>query len=265
MNEQTNGISVIACTNKEGYMDNIFSNYENQLFQDKELIIVLNNDSLVLSDWLKKAESYDHIQVYQLSEETTLGYCLNFGIEKARYSYVTKWDDDDYYGCDYLSEVFKTFETTNADIVGKRTGYLYFPETKELRLRFPGLEFKVVKRVFGATISAKKTIMQEISFLDKSLGEDRSFLKHARAKGYQIFSTSKYNYATIRHDSSKHTWKPTNKYLKRTSQHIGYYDDIKLIVNELTCDQGETNGEKGSPLFLQFSLIHFFKYLFDYF
>ncbi|USK50926.1 glycosyltransferase family 2 protein [Bacillus sp. CMF12] len=225
------GISIVACTNKMKYMDNIFSNYERQILQEKELIIVLNNDSQDINEWKKKAEKYANVRVYQLPEETTLGSCLNFGREQAKLRYVAKWDDDDYYGSAFLHEALKAFEGTNADIVGKRTAFMYISKSKELRLRFPGYESKRVKIVLGGTIIAKKTVMEKVPFLDRSLGEDVTFQKNARAKGYRIFSTSRFNYTYFRWDSSDHTWNPPRKYLKRKSKHIGYIDDFRKIVD----------------------------------
>lgn len=54
---------------------------------------------------------------------------------------------------------------------------MYFPKTKELRLLFPGREFKFVKRVLGGTLIAKKTVMQEDPFLNISLDEDSNFIR----------------------------------------------------------------------------------------
>lgn len=226
------GISIVTCTNKAGFMDNIFSNYQKQILQEKELIIILNNDSLDINEWAEKSENYNNVQVYQLPEETTLGSCLNFGIDKAKFKYVAKLDDDDYYGGPYLIEVLKAFENTNADIVGKKRGYLYFPETKELRLRFTKKVPKTVTKISGGAIAAKKAVMKDIPFLDVSLGEDTSFLLNAESKGYRIHLTSQYNYAYIRRDPSQHTWKTTNKRLKRGSKHIGFIDDISMIVDK---------------------------------
>jgi len=42
--EETNeghGISIVACTSKEGYMDNIISNYQNQILQEKTVILMM--------------------------------------------------------------------------------------------------------------------------------------------------------------------------------------------------------------------------------
>jgi glycosyltransferase involved in cell wall biosynthesis len=226
------GISIVACTNKVGFMDNIFSNYQNQILQEKELIIILNNDSLDINEWTKKAESYDNVQVYQLPEETTLGSCMNFAIDKAKFKYVANFDDDDYYGGHYLNEVLKAFENTSADIVGKKGGFLYFANTKELRVRYTKKVPKAVTAIAGGSIAAKKAVMKDIPFLDINLGIDGGFLLNAESKGYRIHLTSHYNYAYIRRDNSQHTWKTTNKFLKRGSKHIGFMDDISSIVDK---------------------------------
>lgn len=75
-------------------------------------------------------------------------------------------------------------------------------------------------------------VMEEVPFLDVSLGEDETFLKNAKAKGYHIFSTSRYNYTYFRWDSSEHTWRPASKYLKSTSRHISFIDNFRSIVDK---------------------------------
>lgn len=42
-------VSVITCTIREEYIENVFKNYEQQLWKDKELIIILNKDTMNLS------------------------------------------------------------------------------------------------------------------------------------------------------------------------------------------------------------------------
>ncbi|WP_052504404.1 glycosyltransferase [Rossellomorea aquimaris] len=228
---ENHGISIVACTNKHWFMDNIFTNYDRQLLQEKELIIILNSDSLKLEEWKERASHYENVQVYQLPEKTSLGSCLNYGTHKAKYKYVAKWDDDDHYGSYFLAEALKAFEETNADIVGKWSGYIYFSNTRELRLRHFGFEYKWVKKVLGGTIVAKKSVIHHVPFQNRSLGEDTSFLKSARAKGYRIYSTSRNNYCYIRRDSSNHTWQPRIRYLFRTSKRICFTQDYKEIVD----------------------------------
>lgn len=131
------GISVITSTNKPDFMQNIFSNFNNQRWQIKEIIIVLNNDLMNLTEWSKQADAYKTISVYQLPEREYLGACLSFAVNKAKYDYIAKFDDDDYYGPYYLAEAMRFFQQTNADLVGKRTYYMYMIDKKLLLLRHP--------------------------------------------------------------------------------------------------------------------------------
>lgn len=227
------GVTIIVCTNKVDLMDNIFSNYENQLWEDKELIIILNNDSLNLLEWINMAQEHaKDISVYQLPQRFSLGKCLNFGVHRARYDYIAKFDDDDYYGPAYLTEAMEGFTKTNADVVGKRTAFMYLIKSKQLRLRFPRNEEKCVNIVVGGTIIAKKNVFRKVQFADLSLGEDVNFLRRCRRNGFRILSTSRYNYTYIRRNDGSHNWKPESRYLMKTSKKILKTDDFKKIVNK---------------------------------
>ncbi len=112
-------VSLIACTIRDNMMNNIFENFSRQKWEEKELIIILNNDKMEISKWKEKALGYKNVTIYQLPQQKTLGNCLNFGIEKAKFDIVAKFDDDDYYSPYYLIEAMKIFKTTNAQLVGK--------------------------------------------------------------------------------------------------------------------------------------------------
>ncbi|MFZ7943326.1 glycosyltransferase family 2 protein [Neobacillus sp. 19] len=224
------GVSIVTVTNRMEFIDNVFSSYENQIWPEKELIIILNNDSMNLLEWQEISKKYNQVSVYQLSDHITLGSCLNFGVNKAKYGYIAKFDDDDYYGSKFLTEAMDTFEKRNADVVGKRTCYMYNALTNELRLRFPKREHKSVSILQGGTIMAKKEIMEKIPFPDKNVGEGLSFTQRCRAKGYRIFSTSRFNFAYIRHGDDSHTWNPSTNYFNQTSKQIAFTDNFQAYV-----------------------------------
>ncbi|RST76319.1 glycosyltransferase family 2 protein [Siminovitchia acidinfaciens] len=128
------GISIVTSTIKPQFMDNIFENFDRQNWEDKELIIILNKDDMKIERWKMKAGEYKNVSIYQLPEEVTLGECLNYGTEKAKHGYVAKFDDDDYYGPEYISQAMEAFENTDAVLVGKRTTYTYFKKEKILTM-----------------------------------------------------------------------------------------------------------------------------------
>lgn len=230
MNKQE-GISVILATNRPQSFDNIFANYERQLWKEKELIIILNDDTMDLKTWEKKANSYGNVSVFQLPEETPLGDCLNFGVDKAKYTYIAKMDDDDYYGPGYLTEAITTLKQYNADVVGKRTCFMYLIHEKELRLRFPGREGREVDILQGATIFTTKKMLQLIPFGKKNLGECLHFLKRCKKKGFKIYSSSCYNFAILRNHPQSHTWRPSSKYLGKTSRLYTHTENFAEIVD----------------------------------
>lgn len=214
------GVSVITCTNNERYRTRILVNFLTQSWPNKELIIILNQDAMNLVEWQNNVQDHPNIRVYQLPESCTLGTCLNYGVSLAGYNYVAKFDHDDYYSPKFLAEAMEAFNRTNADVVGKRTYFMYFTKGKELRLRFPGREHRPTKLVHGSTIVVKKQVLQELPFIDIPLGEEIYFFRSCREKGYKIFSTSRYNYAYLRRSNKLHAWKAKKDYLLRTSRRI---------------------------------------------
>ncbi len=212
------GVSVIACTCRAGFIDNLFANYNRQKYKPKELIIVLNDDSLNLEEWKRKAKKYNNIKVYKCSESYSLGKCLNYAVEKSNYPYIAKFDDDDYYSSEYLSDSIKVFKRNNKiGVIGKATFFVYFEKNKILALK--RVDKENTSGAFfltGATLIFKKRIFEKVKFADISLGEDDRFVMDCIKKGIQTFSSDRFNFVYIRYGAkSHHTYKIDNKdYMK---------------------------------------------------
>ncbi len=73
------GVSIITCTNRPQFFGNILKNYRKQQYRNKELIIILNNDSMNLAQFRGKTRTYDNVTIYQVPEKISLGQCLNCG------------------------------------------------------------------------------------------------------------------------------------------------------------------------------------------
>lgn len=231
------GVSIVTATNRPDFLKNVFANFQRQHWPRKELIIILNNDAMDLEEWLNYAEGQEHISVIQVPEEVSLGHCLNKGVNMAIYDFIAKFDDDDYYGPCFLSEAMHTFFEKDADVVGKRTCFMYNKTTREMRLRFPGNENKKAFILQGGTIMARKKVLKKIPFPNKNVKEGLHFLQRCRARGYRIYSTSRYHFAYIRHENQTHTWNPSSAYFRRTSVRIGYLEDYKNAVTPPTFEK----------------------------
>ncbi|AJS60434.1 glycosyltransferase [Paenibacillus sp. IHBB 10380] len=201
------GFSVISCTKRKNFLNNLFNNYYRQRYPKKELIIIINKDNISIGPYKKKLKKYTHVHIYRLPEKVSLGKCLNYAVKKTKLSYIAKFDDDDYYAPNYLSENKQTFDRINADIIGKRAHFMYLQRSKILILRSHKNENQYVSALPGATLVIKRKVFRKVQFPNRSIGEDTDFCRNSKAKGYKIYSAGRYNFAAIRRKNLKsHTW-----------------------------------------------------------
>ncbi|MEH6906150.1 glycosyltransferase [Neobacillus drentensis] len=224
-------VSIITCTIREENINNVFKNYKRQSWKDKELIIILNKDSMDIDRWIKKAKKYRNVQIYQLHERAALGDCLNFGIMKSNYDIIAKFDDDDYYGPDYIKSSMDAFNNKDISIIGKSSVYIYFKNKKAL-IHVSGNENAVTDTVAGATLMFRKEVFQQVQFEKVNRAEDYFFIEECKEKGFTVYSTDRYHFAVIRNDAEKHTWKIADNELMEWGETITYTDDYKPLVSK---------------------------------
>lgn len=238
LNKKLEGVSVITVTNNGLFIDNIFKNFNRQIYKNKELIIVLNKNSLNIEEYKAKAKKYKNIKVYKKDENYSLGHCLNFAVGVSKYEIVAKFDNDDYYGPQYLSSSMEVFKKTGADIVGKSSHLVYFQQSKILAIRDPNRENKYVGFVNGSTLMFKKNVIKRVPFANISIGEDTQFCRNCVKKGIRIYSSDMYHHVYIRRKSrSSHTWKVSDRFLlgmfckpiMHTKDYISYANKTKKL------------------------------------
>ncbi|EDX67364.1 MAG: glycosyltransferase family A protein [Bacillus anthracis] len=204
-------VSIVTCTNKPQFIENILLNYANQTWQNKELILILNKDDLDINYYRTKANRFENIHIFQIPEGTSLGNCYNLAVDKVNYDFIATFDDDDYYAPNYLADLMCAFQYTDADIVGKLTYFIYFEEKDILALRNPFQEYKFLNKTSfldGGKKIVKKKVFDSVNFRDVSLLEDVYFCQDSMEKGFKIFSADKYNLAYLRRSNKdNHTWK----------------------------------------------------------
>jgi len=201
------GITVITSTIRPEYIENVFKNYNRQTYPKKEFIIILNKNSMDIKKWKEKAKQYKNVRVFQLDESVPFGQCYNFCVSKSKYDYIAPFDDDDYYAPNYLNDIVEAFQTSKADVVGKKTRYIYFETSGILALASPKNEHCYVDHIDGPTLSFNKKIFDKVQFTDQPVGIDGQFCRDCNAKGIKMYSTNRFNHVYIRHSSShKHTW-----------------------------------------------------------
>jgi len=233
-NEKINdmpGITVITSTIRPKFMESVFENYNRQTYQKIEFIIVLNKNSMNIKKWKEKAKQYKNIRVFQLDESISFGQCYNFCVGKSKYDYIAPFDDDDYYAPNYLNDIVEAFQISGADVVGKKTRYIYFKRKKLLAISDVSYENCYVEHIDGPTLSFNKKIFDKVKFTDKPLGIDGQFCKDCIANGIKMYSTSRYNHVYIRHSSDhKHTWKISDTKLLKWCDIVGNIENYEEYV-----------------------------------
>lgn len=216
-------VSIVTCTNRNGHMANVFHNYSHQEWVKKELIVVLNGDNMKLREWRRQAKQYSNVTVYQLPAEDSLGQCLNFAVDKAKYDIIAKFDDDDYYSPYYISQAMHVFKTKQADVVGKKKIFTYFQRCQKLGIRSAKMA------IAGPTIMFRKKVHDQVRFPSRNVAEDSFFLRKAKKNQFKIYTTNPYNFVYIRSAKENHTWQLANKQLMKQCF------DLKVTDNYIPC------------------------------
>lgn len=229
-------VSIICCTIREQYMENVFQNYERQTIEKKELIIILNEKEMDVANWRARAARSKNVSVYKLPH-LTLGECLNFGIKKSRFNIIAKFDDDDYYAPIYLAQQVIALQRKSADMVCKRTVFMYFEEKKTLAIHLADMKVKrFIKRnsgVKGSTLVFRKKLWKHVKFHPINVGEDTMFLKQCLEEKFKIFATDRYNYVCVRRDEKQHTWKSNNNKLMKKSKILDVTEEYRQAVEKV--------------------------------
>lgn len=223
-------ICIIASTNKEKYVDNIFENYKRQKYEKKELILILNSNKLDIEKYKQKSAEYDNVRVFQIDEKKDLSDCINFGAKQSSCDLIAKFDDDDYYGPYYLTEAVYAIENSNAGVVGKSKFYAYFEDSKKIGIRRNGIENGYTGYIHGPTLVIKRKVFNRFKFKNMSHGADQRFLRDCKKNKIKIYSTTRKNFIYIRHKSLEdHTWKIKNsnfmnqfRIIRKTNNYIVY-------------------------------------------
>lgn len=192
------GVSIVVPTFKSSYIGNIFKNFIRLSYPVKELIIILNSSKLNTAEYMAYSLEFQNIKIFELDEDHTLGECLNFGISKSNYDFISKMDDDDYYGANYLTDLMNVFNYTDAQVTGKNPVYVYFEDKNSLYL------FYSRKPIIGGTLLFRKSIREKIQFRSLNFREDNYFILDCIRAGIKIHPADKYNYVYIRHSNQAH-------------------------------------------------------------
>lgn len=200
-------ISVLVPTIRPEKIEQVFRTLADQCGVQTELVMLTHGFELAarrISD-LRKVFDLQNAVVLSASRAVSLGECLNRCAGAAGGEVLTKMDDDDCYGPEYLSDQLFALSFSGADIVGKQAHYVHLKNSRANVLRFAEKEHRYTDFVMGPTIMAPRQVFVDNPFAQLGLGEDTAFLQNAQQQGMTIYSADRFNYLQVR-GGSDHTW-----------------------------------------------------------
>lgn len=212
-------VSVIVPTIRPQQIEHILSTVGSQRAVDVELILATHGFEIDPEDFATLATRYgvNDFKVLALGKELTLGDCLNKAVEAATRDFITKMDDDDLYGENYLADQVAALRYSGATIVGKQAHYMYLADSNATLLRFAEREHRFTNMVMGPTMLGYAETFKSTPFESRSRGEDTQFLKDVLANGGSIYSSDRFNFTQMRgNDGEAHTWNVSDAELTAT-------------------------------------------------
>ncbi len=194
--DQQEGVSVIVYANTRHCMDRLFSQYKNQSWENKELVIMVNNDSdLQYGKDKVKAKRVANVTVYLLNKRgVSSGRSENLAVDMAKYNYVTFFDGRHFYAPHFITDLMHAFEYSNADIVGKSSYFAYSSRKDKVKLQFPNQDHQFVDSLNHTAMIVKKEVFSRVKFTARDRGPGIKFCENCRNKEMKFYSADKYNY-----------------------------------------------------------------------
>ena len=225
-------VSVLMPTMRPKNVLRCLENFTKQTYPKKELILILNNAEFDLDAIRRHTDLIANVRVLHVEGRTTLGDCLNRGVEVASGKYIAKMDDDDHYGERYLSDSVLAASFSDADVVGKGSFYMYFEEANTTALAEVAREHTFTHFVTGGTLFIRADVGREIPFDSISLREDTNFLHAVSQAGCRIYAADRFNFLRVRacrlSDHADPT--PDSEFLKRCRDRTPGLDLGRVLI-----------------------------------
>ncbi|MGP9817199.1 glycosyltransferase family protein [Glutamicibacter sp. 363] len=202
-------VSAVVSTIRPHQIDHIISSVGSQLNVDTELVLVTHGFAVDRKAFEAKAVEANlaDYKILELSAELSLGDCLNAAVAEATGDFITKMDDDDLYGANYLFDQVAALRYSGASIVGKQAHFMYLADSDATLLRFAHREHRFTNLVMGPTMLGHASVFKNTHFASRSRGEDTQFLRDVIDAGGSVYSSDRFNFMQMRSgDGKAHTW-----------------------------------------------------------
>lgn len=218
-------VTVICPTNRKNNLDYIVNNFVKQTYNNKNLIIVLNDNEIKLKEIQNKYQN-ESIKIIQIDEKENVSYCLNAAIKISKSDLIVRMDDDDIYGENYIRNSVKYHVASGGEISGIQKNYIYIYE-------YDFLGISSTNDMAGANLIFNREIFDKVQHkVDNWISgdDDSNFLEMCYKMGYKIFSRRNDDFIYMRTKKYNHTSQQNHSLLKALSKEVTpTKEQLKLI------------------------------------
>jgi hypothetical protein len=202
-------MSVIVATKRPANLAFALDQIDRQSWPEVEVVIALHGvpaaHPLVVD---AVARSSRPIHLVEVDAKTVFGDVLNAALDRCSGRFVSKMDDDDWYGPDHLTDLLLTHAHSSATLVGLADHYVYLAG-RDLTVRdvAHGTE-RWATRVSGGTLAIAREDMLAVGrWRPVHRAVDRCLIQAVRALGGHLYAMHDLGFCLYR-GSGDHTWNP---------------------------------------------------------
>lgn len=161
---------IMPTANRQKYIALATFYFIHQSYRDAELIIIDDGKESIQS----LLPEHHRIRYFYTDPIGKIGAKRNYACEKARGEIILHWDDDDYYGQDWITRSVTALENSTADICGLNNIVFYSAiQNKYWRYKDDQTEKPWLS---GATMAYHKSFWEKHPFKDMQIGEDNEYV-----------------------------------------------------------------------------------------
>ena len=184
-------ISVIMSTMRQVEVEHGIQSVASQIWPNKQLVLILHrikDADFDLTKIKKIISALDFaVVILDRGKDTAFGENLNLALDVASGEYVTKMDDDDYYGPNHLNDLHLAYHYSGAMAVGKWANFVYLTERDVMVDFVTHREERFVSHLPGATVFLKRHDLRQLRFGRVTRAIDSELYKRAEMRGGRLY------------------------------------------------------------------------------
>lgn len=210
-------VSVLLATRRPDRLGWALRQVAAQTWPEVEVVVVLHGFTRQHPDAAAALAVFDrpHV-VLEVGGDVLFGDALQAGTERCSGRFVSKMDDDDWYGPDHLTDQVLAMGYSGATVVGAKEYFTYLQgRDLTVRRRSTG-RIRYTQRVAGGTLCIRRDALAEVGgWARVPRAVDRFLLAAVRAAGGLIHSTHGLGYCLYR--GTDHTWAAADEHFLRSA------------------------------------------------